>query len=228
MNDKPSICNQLQLPENPARWIEDLQKPTWDAYFLSIVFLAAMRSPDQETKQGCVIVDWNTKVVLGTGYNGHPRGTVAYAERELLAPAYFATPLGIAGAKASGLTVKEAPTKRPGKYPFMVHADLNAALNCRGTSDHAVCYLPMPPCEVCLGTLANLPTIRINRIVYLESRDFPNTIAVARHLPHIKFEKYQGQHPAEVLMNAATYALLRSTKGKELSANSTTTYVGGK
>ena len=218
----------LTLPQFPAIWIETLAKPSWDAYFMSMVFLAAMRSPDQETKQGCVLVDWDTKTILGTGYNGHPRGAVDYCDNPFSGMCYpNAEQLkrfqdgGVEG-------IHILPTKRPDKYPFMVHADSNAAVNCRGTSNNAICYLPMPPCEVCLGIMANLPTVRIKRIVYLEDRNFPNTVALAKHLPHITFEKYKGQHPAEVLINAATYAMLRTSQGAELSKNSTTTYTGVK
>lgn len=217
--------NGLQLPENPGKWIEDLHKPAWDAYFMGMVFLAAMRSPDQETKQGCVIVDWPSKAVLGTGYNGHPRNALPYSDN--LIGRQNCRDNEVESLRTSGAQIIELPTKRPDKYPYMVHADTNAAVACQGASNHAVVYLPMPPCEVCLGVLANMPRILVRRIVYLEHRDLPNTFNLARHLPHIEFEQYTGQHPAEVLMNAAIYAMLRTTAGQALSVNSTKTYAGG-
>ena len=204
----PDTSPKLSLPRFPIRWIETLGIPSWDAYFMSMVFLAAMRSPDQETKQGCVIVDWKSKVTLGTGYNGHPRNSQSVFTD-------------------NGATEIKLPTKRPGKYACMVHADTNAIVNCRGSSDNAVVYLPMPPCEVCLGVMANHPTVLVKRIVYLEYRHFPATEDLAHHLPHITFEQYKGPHPAEALLNAAKYAMLRTTQSSKLSANSTKSYSKG-
>jgi len=119
--------------------------PSWHTWFMAMTFLYAMRSPDRQTKQGCVIVDWPSKIPIGFGYNGHPRGAV-------------------------GL-----PVDRPDKYPYMVHADSNAAVNCMGRSEHAVVYLPMPPCERCLGLLVNMPFVQVRQIIYYEDRDLPNT-----------------------------------------------------
>lgn len=189
-----------QFVGNSSQWIENLPTPSWDEYFMGMVFLAAMRSPDQETKQGCIIVDWDTKIVLGTGYNGHPRGAIV--------------PEGL----------PPLPTKRPAKYPAMVHADSNAAVNCRGTSNNAVVYLSMPPCEVCLGVLANMPLVKVRRIVFLEPRAFDHTFNLSRYLPHISLEQYQGAHPAGVLCRAAEYATIRTQHGRELTSGSANTY----
>jgi dCMP deaminase len=185
---------------NAAQWIESLKVPSWDEYFMGMVFLAAMRSPDQETKQGCIIADWDTKIVLGTGYNGHPRNAT---------PPAGMPPL---------------PTKRPDKYPVMVHADCNAIVNCRGTSNNAVVYLSMPPCEVCFGLLANMPFVKVNRIVFLEPRGFPNTFNLSRYLPHIALEQYAGPHPSELLHRAAEYATLRTDCSRELTSGSVNSY----
>jgi hypothetical protein len=103
---------------------------------------------------------------------------------------------------------------------------LSEHLAAQGHSDNAVAYLPMPPCEVCLVTLNNLRLRRIavRRIVYLEDRAFGNTMKVAASLPHIAIEKHRGAHPAELLERAAVYALLRTARGTELSANSALAY----
>lgn len=45
----------------------------WDDYFMSIVFLSAMRSKDPNTQVGACIVD-SRKRIVGIGYNGFPRG----------------------------------------------------------------------------------------------------------------------------------------------------------
>jgi len=197
------------LSADPKQWIANLPKPSWDEFFLGLAMFYAIRSPDQETKQGCVIVDWDTKTQIGAGFNGHPAGhspTVGW---------------GVVAAV-------DLPTKRPEKYFCMVHADANAAISARGTSQNAVVYLPMQPCEVCLGLLNNLKLrdIRVRRIVYLEHRTFPKTMELSAFLPEISIELYRGLHPAIALENAATYARIRTQHGVELSKASTTTYAG--
>jgi deoxycytidylate deaminase len=67
------MIEELALPAYPEEWIADFPIPTWECHFMSRVFSAAMRSPDEQTKQGAVIVDWDTKVPIGDGYNGHVR-----------------------------------------------------------------------------------------------------------------------------------------------------------
>ena len=68
------LQTQILLPEQPVQWVAGLARPSWDAFFMMQVFSYLLRSPDQQTKQGAVIVDWPTKTILGAGYNGHPRG----------------------------------------------------------------------------------------------------------------------------------------------------------
>ena len=46
---------------------------SWDEYFMSTAFLAAMRSKDPVTQVGAVIVN-RQKRIVGIGYNGMPRG----------------------------------------------------------------------------------------------------------------------------------------------------------
>jgi dCMP deaminase len=203
----------------PERWIHDLERPAWDQYFMGMVFLAAMRSHDQQTKQGCVIVDWDTRTVLGTGFNGHPRGSQAPQTQPNIGVSQLPT-LREGSPRSDGII-----QGKPDKYSCMVHADTNAVVNAAaGRSDNAVMYLPMPPCETCLGILANMPFVKIRRIVYLEDRDLPNTRWLLEYLPHIRLEKYTGPNPAEVLLNAAAYVQLRLTQSQALSAKSATTY----
>ena len=76
---------------------------SWDEYFMGIALLAAKRSKDPSTQVGACIVDQNN-VILTTGYNGFPKGC----------------------------SDDEFPWDREGevtKYPYVVHAELNAILN---------------------------------------------------------------------------------------------------
>ena len=81
---------------------------SWDEYFMGVALLAAMRSKDPSTQVGACIVDSENRI-LSTGYNGFP----------------------------SGCSDDEFPWDRDGdfgetKYPFVVHAELNAILNAHG------------------------------------------------------------------------------------------------
>ena len=78
---------------------------SWDEYFMSMAHLSAKRSKDPNTQVGACIVNKDKRVV-GLGYNGFPMG----CDDELF------------------------PWQRDGqylqtKYPFVVHAELNAILN---------------------------------------------------------------------------------------------------
>ena len=46
---------------------------SWDEYFMSTARLSSMRSKDPATQVGAVIVNGQKRIV-GTGYNGMPRG----------------------------------------------------------------------------------------------------------------------------------------------------------
>ena len=98
------------------------EKPNWDDHFLGQAFLTSLRSPDKQTKCGCVIVEKKNKIILGQGYNGFPRG----------------------------LSDKNLPTTRPEKYPWMIHAETNAVLNCMTRPEGAVAYITTHPCFDCL------------------------------------------------------------------------------
>ena len=97
-------------------------RPDWDNHFLGQAFLTSLRSPDVQTKCGCVIVERKNRIILGQGYNGFPRG----------------------------LCDKQLPKKRPEKYPWMIHAETNAVLNCMSRPEDAVAYITTHPCFDCL------------------------------------------------------------------------------
>jgi len=46
---------------------------TWDDYFMTMAYLAAMKSKDERTKIGAVVVG-NNKEIVSIGFNGLPRG----------------------------------------------------------------------------------------------------------------------------------------------------------
>lgn len=50
-----------------------MDKISWDDYFMTMVYLVAMRSKDKSTHIGAVVVG-SDKEVRSVGYNGFPRG----------------------------------------------------------------------------------------------------------------------------------------------------------
>ena len=117
---------------------------SWDDYFMGIALLAAMRSKDPNTQVGCCIVN-EDKIILSTGYNGFPKGC----------------------------SDDDYPWEREGdsnstKYPFVVHAELNAILNAGGKSlSGATLYVDLFPCNECAKAIIQSG---IAEIVYLSDK----------------------------------------------------------
>lgn len=191
MMQDPDVDNA----ERAALEISRIERPDWDTYFMTMAFLVGMRSPDRETKVGCVIVDNPSKIPIGFGFNGHPRG-------------------------CDGL-----PTLRPEKYAVMVHADSNALINSVADSDDATMYLPMPPCERCFGLILNSTRIKIKRIVYYwgELSTYPHTEALSKLRPDVEFAQFTTKFPGGVmgtLEDTKSYVFLHDNYGAAMRATS--------
>ena len=98
---------------------------TWDEYFMALAHLAAQRSKDPSTQVGACIVNEKNRIV-GIGYNGMP----------------------------SGCSDEEFPWEREGetnqtKYPYVVHAELNAILNSIQNLANCRIYVSLFPCNEC-------------------------------------------------------------------------------
>ena len=99
---------------------------SWDEYFMGVAMLASRRSKDPNTQVGACIVSGDN-IILSTGYNGFP----------------------------IGCSDDEYPWNREGeegqtKYPYVVHAELNAILNASGKSlKGARLYVDRFPCNEC-------------------------------------------------------------------------------
>jgi dCMP deaminase len=103
----------------------------WDKYFLSIAETVKLKSKDQSTQIGAVIVGEDNEV-LSTGYNSFPRGLDDNLQER---------------------------QERPEKYFWMVHAELNAILNAArvGTSlkDSIIYITSGVPCVDCARAIVN-------------------------------------------------------------------------
>lgn len=97
--------------------------PSWDEYFMTMVYLVAKKSKDPSSKLGAVLVKDNR--VIGSGYNGFPIGVNDLLERY---------------------------NNRELKYKFVVHAEHNAILSCARfgiSSMGSVLYTQGIPCQEC-------------------------------------------------------------------------------
>lgn len=118
---------------------------TWDEYFMGVALLTAQRSKDPNTQVGCCIVGGDNRI-LSTGYNGFP----------------------------SGCSDDDFPWERDGedanqtKYPFVVHAELNAILNARGKNlTGAKLFVALFPCNECAKAIIQSG---ISEVVYLSDK----------------------------------------------------------
>ena len=99
-------------------------RPDWTDYFLGLAKVISQRSHDIHTQHGCIITDQDN-LILGTGYNGFPRG----------------------------MDDKLLPTTRPEKYHWMIHAERNALSNCTHKPTDGIAYVTGQCCNDCVMAL---------------------------------------------------------------------------
>ena len=117
----------------------------WDEYFMGIAMLAARRSKDPNTQVGaCIVSDDN--IIISTGYNGMPKGC-----------SDDVFPWDRKGEN-------EAETK----YPYVVHAELNAILNASGRDLRGSrIYVALFPCNECAKAIIQCG---IKEVIYLSDK----------------------------------------------------------
>lgn len=112
---------------------------SWNQYFMAMAHLAAFRSKDPNTQVGACIVNPQKRVV-GLGYNGFPHGC----------------------------SDDVYPWEREGdlletKYPYVVHAELNAILNSIQNLAGCTLYVSLFPCHECAKAIIQSG---ISKVVY--------------------------------------------------------------
>ena len=115
---------------------------SWDEYFMGIALLAARRSKDPSTQVGACIVS-EDNIIISTGYNGMPKGC----------------------------SDDDFPWDREGeqtKYPYVVHAELNAILNANGRDLRGSrVYVALFPCNECAKAIIQSG---IKEVIYLSDK----------------------------------------------------------
>ena len=116
----------------------------WDEYFMGIAMLAAKRSKDPNTQVGACIVS-EDNIIISTGYNGMPKG----CSDDIF------------------------PWEREGqqdmtKYPYVVHAELNAILNANGRDLRGSrIYVALFPCNECAKAIIQSG---VKEVLYLSDK----------------------------------------------------------
>ena len=148
---------------------------SWDEYFMGIAMLAARRSKDPSTQVGACIVS-GENIIISTGYNGMPKGCsddIFPWERE--------------GAET--------------KYPYVVHAELNAILNANGRDLRGSrIYVALFPCNECAKAIIQSG---VKEVLYLSDKydGTMGNLASKRMLDAagVKYTKLRMEHDAITL-----------------------------
>lgn len=140
-----------------------------DLYFMKLAEITATRSKDPNTKVGACIA--NDKKVLSLGWNGAPRqiddNLVPYECRD-----------------------RSKPLKDQ-KYPYIVHAEINAILNYGGKIsdlDGASVYVNVFPCCDCTKALIQAG---IKEVFYLEDYSDSDMSKYLFDLAGVKYNKME-------------------------------------
>jgi dCMP deaminase len=152
--------------------MEEGKHISWDEYFMGIAYLSSLRSKDPVTKVGAAII--RDKRVLSLGYNGMPRGC---DDAKM--------PWG-----------KTDPDPLKTKYPFVVHAELNAILNANKDLTGSTLYVTMFPCNECAKAIVQSG---IKEVVYISEKHRYEAAGIASNemleMAGIKIRKYEGRVP---------------------------------
>ena len=129
MNSFSIILQELEEHDSKMRGLikelnypefEDRDRLSIDESMMLKALSAARRSPDAQTQVGCVITKENR--VLSTGYNGFPRD----------------------------IDYSDMPNTRPYKYPWFLHAEMNALAWCEVRPVDCTLYCTHGICNSCL------------------------------------------------------------------------------
>jgi dCMP deaminase len=137
-----------------------VERNSWHIYFILQSYLVSTRSLDSQTKCGCILV--KDKTIIGTGYNSFVRNI----KNDVL------------------------PNIRPEKYPFMIHSEHNAILNCAKngiSTDGATAYVTGPPCCSCLqymyqAGITELYFANANKAIMTENKQYDTQFEILAHL----------------------------------------------
>jgi len=130
------------------------ERPSWDLYFLGIATAVAARGSCRRKKVGAILVDEN-RVIIGTGYNGAPRGMVDCFE---------------AGCDLRVIDGRESCVRT-------IHAESNAIDFAMRMSNNVMLYTNVIPCRLCALRIIQ---VGIGRVVFGELYISQGTLEVPK------------------------------------------------
>ena len=107
---------------------------SWDEFFMGIAALASMRSKDPSTKHGACVINPLNNRIISVGYSGMPHGDDENY------------PWG-----------KDAKERENTKYPYVIHAEMNAIFNASLPLNGCTMYIYSEkkylPCSECMKSM---------------------------------------------------------------------------
>ncbi|MCE7737983.1 MAG: dCMP deaminase family protein [Candidatus Heimdallarchaeota archaeon] len=150
--------------------IKELNRPSWDEYFMEIAEIAKTRSSCIRRQVGAVLVN-DKHQIISTGYNGVPRGIV-HCTIETCTKLY----------EKSGEKNEVCPA---------VHAELNAIIQAATagiSSEGTTLYSTTRPCGNCTMAIINAG---IRKVIYIEDYSDPILRSGWLDSSDVVFEKYE-------------------------------------
>ena len=132
-----------------------IDRLSWDEYFMMMAMIVAQRSEDPSTQVGAIVVNAKN-VVVGTGYNGFPRGI-----------------------DSRDFSWEREGQKDQTKYPYVCHAEENAVYNSGGSLEDCRIYCTLFPCNECAKPIIQT---EIKEIIYLQDRPDDELIIMSKRL----------------------------------------------
>ncbi len=136
---------------------------------MSLALVTSLKSKDQSTQVGAVIVDNKTRKVVSSGYNGFPR----YLDDD------------------------KVPTNRPEKYLYVVHAELNAILHAERNLTGCTLYVTVFPCSDCMKAMIQTGIKRVVYLNELGGEDWEMSKAATMklaELARVEVHKFEGDN----------------------------------
>jgi dCMP deaminase len=150
--------------------IKELNRPSWDKYFMEIAEIAKTRSTCIRRQVGAVLVN-DRHQIISTGYNGVPRG-IDHCTKKTCTKLY----------EKSGEKNEVCPA---------VHAELNAIIQAATagiSSEGTILYSTTRPCGNCTMAIINAG---IKKVVYIEDYSDPILRSGWLDSSDVEFKKYK-------------------------------------
>lgn len=132
-----TFCGQCPKSRhlNPTREVLG-PRAAWETVFMDVAAAVARRSKDETTRVGAVVVNADN-VIIGTGFNGFPKG----APDEML------------------------PAGGPHRHLWVIHAEVNAVLSALGSRPGDVpsstIYCTHRPCAACVKLMSHVGVLQV-------------------------------------------------------------------